>query len=292
MEYVGYYNGEIGPLSEMKIPMLDRSIFFGDSCYEMANFENGRAFVLHDHIKRFYNSCEILGIDFRMTKEELVSEIQKVIDANELKEGFLYWQASRGTMMRSFAYGDKKPAANLIMYTSPGSLLPQTKTFSLKSYEDIRFLRCNIKTTNLIPAVLYSQESYENGCEESILHRGERVTECAHSNVIILKDGVLKAPPKDNLILPGVTMSNTLVLAEKNGIPVEIAPFTMDELRDADEVIITSTGVPCIQGTKLDGNPIGGKDEKTLKHLQKLYMDFYYDNVGRTELLDEAHYAQ
>mgnify|MGYP004522347233 FL=1 len=292
MEYVGYYNGEIGPLSEMKIPMLDRSVFFGDSCYEMANFHNKRAFVLHDHINRFYNSCKILGIDFQLTREELVEEIQKCIDANELEIGLLYWQASRGTMMRSFAYGDKKPAANLIMYTAPGALLPQTKTYSLKSYEDIRFLRCNVKTTNLIPAVLYSQESYENGCEESILHRGERVTECGHSNVIILKDGVLKAPPKDNLILPGVTMSNILVLAEKNGIPVKVAPFTMDELRDADEVIITSTGVPCIQGTMLDGRPVGGRDEKTLKHLQKIYMDFYYENVDRAELLDEAHYAQ
>lgn len=292
MKYVGYYNGDIGPLEEMKIPMLDRCVFFGDSCYEMANFCRGRAFALHDHLNRFFNSCRILGINLTLTREQLAEEIQKIIDLNELEEGYLYWQATRGTRLRSFAYGDDELKPNLIMYSSPGINEPMDKVYSLKSYEDKRFHMCNVKTTNLIPAVLYSQKSYKNGCEESILHRGDRVTECGHSNVLILKDGVLIAPPKDQWILPGITMSNLLILAEKNNIKTRIAPFTMDELRAADEVIISSTGARGTRGGMLDGEPVGCKDEKNLRILQQAYLDFYYENLDRKELLDEAHYKQ
>lgn len=290
MKHIGYYNGDIGPLEEMRVPMLDRAVFFGDSCYEMVNFRNKRAFGLHDHLNRFYNSLKFLKINFDMSLETLAGEIQKLIDMNECDCGTVYWQGSRGTAMRYFTYDSENIRGNLLMYTSPNYLEPQEHVYSLKSHEDTRFLHCNIKTTNLIPAVMYSQSSLEDGCQESILHRGDRVTECGHSNVVILKDGVLCAPPKDNLILPGVTMSNLLMLAEKNDVPVRIAPFTMDELKNADEIIITSTGVPCIRALSLDGEEIGGRDPGLLHKLQKAYMDFFISETDRTPVLDEMHY--
>lgn len=119
-------------------------------------------------------------------------------------------------------------------------------TFKLISMEDTRFLHCNIKTLNLIPSVIAYQRCTEAGCQETVFHRGERVTECAHSNVLMIKDGVLCTPPRDNLILPGITLKHLLELAEANGIPTREAVFTMDELRAADEVIISSSGGLCM----------------------------------------------
>ena len=90
MKHIGYYNGDIGPLEEMRVPMLDRAVFFGDSCYEMVNFRNKRAFGLHDHLNRFYNSLKFLKINFDMSLETLAGEIQKLIDMNECDCGTVY----------------------------------------------------------------------------------------------------------------------------------------------------------------------------------------------------------
>ena len=231
-----------------------------------------------DHLDRFYNSCRLLDIHFDMSREELEAELQKCIDANELDHGMLYWQASRGTGLRSHNYpADMKP--NLMIFTVPCELYPMDKTMKLISMEDIRFLMCNVKTLNLIPSVEAYQKCIQEGCQETVLHRGERVTECAHSNILIIKDGVLQTPPRDNLILPGITLKHLLELAEANGIPTKEEPFTMDELRNADEVIVSSSGGLCIQAVELDGAPIGGKDPKTLKTLQDAYTKFYAEDT-------------
>ena len=290
MQFVGYYNGETGPLEEMKIPMLDRTVFFGDSCYDMATFRNRRAFALRDHLNRFFGGLKALDIHAPWTFEELAAEIQRVIDLADSDRGCIYWQASRGTKLRSFAWRDADLSANLIMYAGPAELEPEGTVYHLKSHEDFRWHRCNIKTTNLIPAVIYSQRSYKDGCQESILHRDGIVTECAHSNVVMLKDGVLWTHPQDELILPGVTMNILIRIAKELGVPVRTEAFTLDQLREADEIIITSTGVQCIQGVSLDGMPAGGKDPELLHKLQRAYMDFYNENVRREEILDDAHY--
>jgi D-alanine transaminase len=290
MIFTGYYNGEIGPLEDMKIPMLDRVVFFGDACYDMATFRNRRAFALRDHLNRFYRSCSQLDIHPELGPEELAAEIQKLIDFSDSDRGSVYWQASRGTKLRSFAYGKDPMKANLIMYAGPAELEPEGKVYRLRSQEDTRFLHCNIKTTNLIPAVLYSQRALEEGCEESILHRNGYVTECAHSNVVILRNGELWVRPQDNLILPGVTMNILIMLANEIGVPVREQIFTLEELRSADEIIITSTGVPCVPGVSLDGKPVGGHDPMLLQKLRQAYMDFYNANTSREEILDEAHY--
>ena len=252
MKYVGYYNGEIGPLEEMKIPMLDRAVYFGDGCYDATTFANNNIFAADDHLDRFYNSCKLLEIPFEMSREELRAELQKCIDANEIDHGMLYWQCSRGTTYRGHQFPPASVKPNLMIFTVP---------------------------CDLIPSVIAYQRCIEQGCQETVFHRGERVTECAHSNILIIKDGVLCTPPRDNLILPGITLKHLLMLAEKNGIPTSEAPFTMQELADADEIIVSSSGGLCIQAVELDGKPIGGKDPKTLKTLQDAYAEFYAEDT-------------
>ena len=277
MKHVGYYNGEIGPLEEMKIPMLDRAVYFGDGCYDAAMFSNNRIFALEDHLDRFYNSCRLLEIPFNMEREALTKELQKCIDANELSEGMIYWQCSRGTYYRSHNFPPETVKPNLMIFTVPDQIVPMDTTYKLISMEDTRFLHCNIKTLNLIPSVIAYQRCIEAGCQETLFHRQGRVTECAHSNVLILKDGTLHTPPRDNLILPGITLKHLIILAKENNIPVIEAPFSMDELKNADEVIISNSGAFCIRADELDGKPIGGKDPKTLKILQDAYRDKFHN---------------
>jgi D-alanine transaminase len=214
-----------------------------------------------------------------MSREELTAELQKCIDANECDHGMLYWQCSRGTGLRAHNFPPKDVKPNLMIFTVPCDLVPMDQTFELISMEDTRFLHCNIKTLNLIPSVIAYQRCIEAGCQETVFHRGERVTECAHSNVLMLKDGVLCTPPRDNLILPGTTLKHLLELAEKEGIPTREEPFTMEELRNADEIIVSSSGGLCIQATTLDGQPVGGKDPKHLKQLQEAYLQFYAEDT-------------
>lgn len=281
MKYVGYYNGEIGPLEEMKIPMLDRAVYFGDGCYDATTFANNNIFAADDHLDRFYNSCKLLEIPFEMSREELRAELQKCIDANEIDHGMLYWQCSRGTTYRGHQFPPASVKPNLMIFTVPCDLIPFDKTFRLISMEDTRFLHCNIKTLNLIPNCMAMQQAVEAGCDEVVFHRGDRVTEGAHSGLAILKDGVFCTPPADNLILPSITRKHFLTLCDKLGVPTRIAPFTVDELKNADEVMILSTGTHCVGACELDGKPLGGKDPALLDKLQKAYQQWFDEETAK-----------
>ena len=274
MKNVGYYNGEIGPLEDMKVPMNDRALYFGDGIYEATCVANRIPFAIEDHLDRMYNSLRLLEIPFTMTREEVKAELQKVIDASEYAPvQFLYWQISRGVCPRNHPFPGPDVKPTLMAYVKPHKMKDLNVPYKLISMEDIRFKMCNIKTLNLIPSVIANQRAMERGCNEAVLHRGSRVTECAHSNISILKDGVLRTAPTDELILPGITRKHLLALAKENGIPTDETPFTMVELMNADEAIVTSSSALCIRVESIDGIPVGGKDPERIKLLQNAYLE-------------------
>ena len=139
--------------------------------------------------------------------------------------------------------------------------------------EDTRFLHCDIKTINLLPAVIANQRAEEAGCDEAIFHRGERVTECSHSNVHIIKDGRLITAPCDNLILPGITRAHILSICKQKGIEVIEEPFTLDEMMAADEVFFSSSSALTCRIREIDGRPVGGKDERTFAIIRDAYQE-------------------
>ena len=143
-----------------------------------------------------------------------------------------------------------------------------SQKYKLISMEDTRFFHCNIKTLNLIPSVMASQRAAEKDCQETVFHRGDLVTECAHSNVSIIKDGKFITHQLDNLVLPGITRKHLIQICKEKGIPVEERDYTMDELRAADEVIVSSSGALCMAACELDGKPKGGKAPEIIKTLQ------------------------
>lgn len=279
MKNVGYYNGKIGLIEEMTVPMNDRGMFFGDGVYDATIAANKKMFKPDYHIDRFYNSMKAVEIEFDKDKVWLTGELQKCIDlCDSMGPLFVYWQVTRGTALRSFNFPAGKP--NLMIYIFEAGLTDLRKPWKVITVEDTRFLHCNVKTLNLLPAVLASEKAKRNGCQEVIFHRGERVTECAHNNVHIIKDGVFITPPLDNLILPGTARRHILELCRANGIPCEERAFTLDELFAADEVLITCAATYGVPVCEVDGRAVGGKDGKTLRRIQELIVKDFVAETG------------
>ena len=271
---VGYYNGKLGPLEEMTVPMGDRALYFGDGIYEATCAVNRVPFALDDHLDRMYNSLRLMEIPFRMEREQVKAELQRVLDAAEDAPClFLYWQISRGVCPRSHPFPGAEVQPSLMIYAKPITMKDMNKRYKLISMEDIRFKLCNIKTLNLIPSVLANQRAVERGCDEAVLHRGSRVTECAHSNISMLKDGVLHTAPADELILPGITRKHLIALCRELGIPVAEEPYSMVELMNADEIIVSSSSAMLMAAESIDGIPVGGKDPQRLHLLQNAYRE-------------------
>ena len=280
MKNVGYYNGKIGLMEEMSVPFLDRGLFFGDGVYDATYAANRKIFETDFHVDRFYNSLKAVKINLEFSKPQLIAELQKCIDAMD-SDGvvFVYWQATRGTALRNHVVPENVPP-NLLIYVVESSLTDLRIPKKAITVEDTRFFHCNIKTLNLLPSVMASQQAKEAGCSEVIFHRGERVTECAHSNVNILKDGVFITPPLDNLILPGTTRRHYLEICRRLGVPFEERIFTIDELFEADEIMITSAGTLGMTICELDGKKVGGKDPELLHKLQRAAVDDFTLETG------------
>lgn len=268
MECLGYYNGEYGELDKMRIPMNDRVCFFGDGVYDAAYSRNYKIFALDEHVDRFFNSARLLDIRVPVGKEELKAELSDMLSKCDCGNNFVYWQATRGTQIRSHAY-EEDTRANLWITIKPCDIVDMREKIKLITAEDTRFLHCNIKTLNLIPSVMASQAAKRAGAHETVFHRGDTVTECAHSNIHILKDGALITHPTDCHILAGVARAHLIAMCGRLGVKVCEIPFSVEEMRNADEVIVTSAGSLCLQACEIDGKEIGGKDEETVKMLQK-----------------------
>lgn len=275
MENIGYYNGKTGLIEEMTIPMNDRVTYFGDGVYDATYARNHKIFALSDHLDRFYNSCRLLKIPFDMPREELAKTLEDLVNQVDDGETFLYWQATRGTGMRNHAFPSTKP--NLLVTVTPCKFKNVYKKLRLITLEDTRFFHCNVKTLNLIPSVLAAEATKQAGCDESVFYRvrGEQkiVTECAHSNISMLKDGKFITAPLSNLILPGITRKHLIEICKELDIPVEEREYTLEELFDADEIIVSSSGSLGIGAYEMDGKPVGGKDEALLKKIQDAYQE-------------------
>ncbi len=271
MENIGYYNGKTGLIAEMTIPMGDRSVYFGDGVYDATYSVNHIIFALEEHLDRFFNSCRLLEIPAPMEREALKETLYNCVKQVDDPDQFVYWQCTRGSGLRNHIFPEGK--SNLLIYCLPCPMKDLHQRYKLISMEDTRFYHCNVKTLNLIPSVIASQRAYEKGCQETVFHRGDLVTECAHSNVSILKDGKFITHQLDNLVLPGITRKHLIEICKEKNIPVEERDYTLDELRAADEIIISSSGALCMPACELDGQPVGGKAPEIIQILQDAYLD-------------------
>ncbi|MBQ9132740.1 MAG: aminotransferase class IV [Clostridia bacterium] len=279
MKTLGYYNGTVDELEKMTVPMLDRACYFGDGIYDVAFSRNYKIYALEEHVDRFLHSAALLKIRPSFTKDSLCKLLKELIQQLDEGDLWVYFQLSRGTGFRthSFLEDDR---SNLWIMMRPAKIRDVYQPMRCISMEDTRFYHCNIKSLNLIPNVLATQATVEAGVDECILHRGDTVTECAHSNISILKNGVLLTHPADRYILAGTGRAHLIRACQKHGIPVKEIPYTLGELKEADEVIITSASALCMRVLELDGAPVGGRDTDRIRLLQD---DLLHDFISKTE---------
>lgn len=282
MQKLGYYNGKYGELEEMTVPMNDRVCFFGDGVYDATYSRNYKIFALDEHLDRFFNSAALLKMEVPHTKKELGDILQEMVSKMDTGENFVYWQLTRGTGVRNHVFPECK--ANVWITLVPKDIVDTYAKIKLTTMEDTRFFHCNIKTLNLIPSVMASERAKQLGCDETVLHRGDRVTECAHSNVHIIKDGIFQTAPTDHLILPGIARAHLIKACKALGYAVDEHPFTVDEMMNADEVIVSSSGSLCLAASEIDGKPVGGKASEMLKNIQ----DYVYNEFMIATDVEEA----
>ncbi len=280
MKTIGYYNGKYDEIEKMTIPMNDRVCYFGDGVYDATSSRNYTIFALDEHIDRIYNSAALLQIEIAQTKEEMKNILNDLVSKMDTGNNFVYWQVTRGTGPRDHVFLNDGSKANLWVTITPKVFVDVYKKIKLITMEDTRFLHCNIKTLNLIPSVIASQRAKEAGCNETVFHRGDIVTECAHSNVHILQNGVFKTHPTDHYILSGIARVHLIKACKKLGIAVDETPFTVDELMNADEVIVASSSTFCLSAEEIDGKKVGGKAPELLKKLQDEVLREFYEATG------------
>ena len=275
MERLGYYNGTYGELEEMTVPMNDRASWFGDGVYDAGPCRNYHIFALDEHVDRFFRSAAALEIVMPLGKEELKTLLKDLVQKMDSGNLFVYYQVTRGTGIRRHAFTEGP--GNLWITLIPAEISDGHNPIQLITTEDTRFLHCNIKTLNLIPSVMAAQKAEAAGCAEAVFYRpGGRVTECAHSNIHILKGGTLYTAPTDHMILPGIARSHLLRACSALDIPYREEAFSLDDLFDADEVIVTSSSSLCLRADRIDGSPVGYKDSRTYERLRKYLLDEFY----------------
>ena len=283
MESIAYYDGRTGAPDELMVPFNDRGHFFGDGVYEAAMAAGDVIFALDDHLDRFYSSAVAFDIRIPVSKEELTAVLYDLLSQVDSRMNVVYWQVTRGVAMREHTY-DASMEGKLWAFVAPESLPDPAIPLKLISLEDRRFDYGNVKTLNLLPAVRYSQEARLAGADEAVLHRDGVVTECAHSNISILKGGTLYSHPNDEHILRGIAKTHLIQACYRESVPVIERAFTLDELLDADEAIVTSSSNLCTFADKLDGKPIGGRDPQTLGKLRRAVYREFMECTGVDEL--------
>ena len=275
MKTLGYYNGKFGELEDMSIPMNDRVCWFGDGVYDAGPSRNYKIFAIDEHIDRFFNRAGLLKIQMPVTKAELKELLQEMVNKMDTGNLFVYYQVTRGTGVRNHAFTEGP--GNLWIMLKPAEISDGVEPSKLITMEDTRFLHCNIKTLNLIPSVMATQKAQEAGCQETVFYRaGGRVTECAHSNVHIIKDGILVTAPTDNLILPGIARAHLIKACKQLEIPVSETPYTLDDLMNAEEIIVTSSSNLCLHANEVDGKAVGGKQPELLEKIRLAVLEEFY----------------
>lgn len=272
-----YLNGELTPLSEAKIPVLDRGFIFGDGIYDVIPMYARKAFRGKQHLARLFRSLKSIGIPNPHTEEEWMALINKVSRAHPADDQLIYIQVTRGVAKRGHAFPKEEVTPTVFIMTNP-IVLPGKEArengVACVAMEDKRWLRCEIKSVSLLGNVLAAQHAAENNVVEAIQFRDDFLTEASASNVWIVKDGKLLAPPKDNLILEGIRYGFLEELCEEHGIPFEARRISREEVFAADEVILSSASKEVLPVISIDGKTIAdGKPGPVYRKLYAAYQE-------------------
>jgi D-alanine transaminase len=272
-----YLNGEFLPLSEARVPVLDRGFIFGDGVYEFIPIYSRRAFRLDEHLQRLQRSLDAIQLANPLTLTQWSERIHKLVAQHTLDDQSIYLQVTRGPAKRTHEF--PKDITPTVFMMSNALVTPSAEQIAhgvtCTSAVDFRWLRCDIKSISLLGNCLLKQAAVTAGAAEVVLFRDGFLTEAAASNVFAVRDGVLLAPPKDHLILPGITYDVVLELAAANNIPHQVRPVPEAEVRGAAELWLSSSSKEVLAVTTLDGRAVGtGAPGPLFRRMHALYQQF------------------
>jgi len=269
-----HLNGQLIPLSEACVPVLDRGFIFGDGVYEVIPIYNRKMFRAPQHMARLLRSLDKVRIANPYTEGQWMKLIQQVVDAYPEDNQMVYLQVTRGVAKRGHSF-PKEVTPTVFIMTNPLALpSPEMRAAGIVcvTMEDRRWLNCDIKSISLLGNVLASQYATENGAVETVQFRDGFLTEGSSSNIWVVKNGKLLAPPNNNLILEGIRYGFLQELCESAGIPFEARQITREEVFDADELLMSSATKEVIAIVKLDDKVIGnGKPGPVYEKLYRAY---------------------
>lgn len=269
-----YLNGEFKPIEEAAISVLDRGFLFGDGVYEVLPVYGGRLFRLEQHLWRLDNSLDGIRLSHPHDRGEWASLLTQLVSRNGSGDLTVYVQVTRGVGPRDHAF-PPSPRPTVFAMVNPLPERPQVHGVKAITARDIRWELCNIKAITLLPNALLRQQAVEAGATEAILHRNGRVTEGAASNVFVVSGGEVATPPKSSQLLPGITRDLVVELLQEAGVPCDERAVSLDELRQAEEIWITSSSREIVPVTELDGEAVsGGKSGPVWDAAYRLYQDF------------------
>ena len=262
-----YLNGHFCPLNEAKISVLDRGFIFGDGVYEVVPIYFGKPFRFDHHMRRLAGSLKELRILNPFSNQEWLEIIQELVlrfaksHCQELHQTnqVVYLQISRGVAPRDHIM-TQGASPTVFMMTNPFKSVPMQSRQNgvcCVSAQDFRWEKAHIKTTSLLGSVLSRQISADLDAAETIMFRGDHLSEGSSSNVWIVKDGVLCAPPKDNLVLEGIRYGLIEEICEDINIPFVMRKISRDEVFNADEVLLSSATKEVVAVAKIDEKLVG-----------------------------------
>jgi len=255
-----YLNGSFLPVEEAKISVLDRGFIYGDGVYELIPVYDREPYRLAGHLARLQRSLDGIRLANPHTAREWEAIIRELIARTPFADQGVYFQVTRGAAKRDHAF-PIGVAPTVFMMSNP-LVLPTPEQIergvAVITAADERWLHCDLKTISLLGNVLARQDAVDAGAVESVLFRNGYLTEASASNVLIVENGVVVAPPKDNLILPGITYDAAFDLAREAGLPVAVRPVPRDEALAADEMWLSSSTKEVLAVTTVDGNPFAG----------------------------------
>ncbi|HEX6313423.1 MAG TPA: D-amino acid aminotransferase [Gemmatimonadaceae bacterium] len=256
-----YLNGQFLPREQARLSVDDRGFFFGDGVYEVTRVVRGQLFEWERHAKRLARGLRELRIDAGLDMDTIRSLQERLIRENELFEGqgTVYLQITRGAAPRTHHFPPKGTPPTVFL--SAGPFVPpselRTRGVSVMTYPDYRWSRCDLKTVNLLPAVMAKQFAADNDAFESIFVRDAAYTEGSHTNVFFVIGGEVRTYPNSNYVLPGVTRDVVVELANASGIPVSETPVFVHETGQFEECFLTGTTSDVMPVVAIDGKPVG-----------------------------------
>ena len=277
MTEIVYLNGDFMPLENARVSVLDRGFIFGDGVYEVIPVYSRHPFRLPEHLARLRRSLDAVRLEAPLADSEWTRLVHQIIERNAAEDQAVYLQVTRGVARRDHAF-PKNVEPTVFMMSSPLSTPSRElveKGASAVTATDFRWLRCDVKVTSLLANCLLRQRSVDAGADEVVMFRDGYLTEGSSSNVFAVKAGVVLAPPKNHLVLPGITYDVVLELAAANNVPIDVREVTEDEVRGADELWLTSSSKEVLAITRLDGRPVGdGKPGPVFRVVYGAFQEF------------------